>query len=75
MTAIEWLEKELADNLKLIILNNDSRMMEKLFEQALEMEKQQIIEAHGDKLKISSGTTSFEYWLTGEDYYKKQFNK
>ena len=34
----------------------------------LEQEKQQIIEAHGDKLKKSSGVTNYEYWFSGEEY-------
>jgi hypothetical protein len=67
MTAVEWLRSKM--------LFECLEPSDDMFEQALEMEKQQIIDAHGDKLKISSGTTSFEYWLTGEDYYKKQFNK
>jgi F0F1-type ATP synthase assembly protein I len=41
-TAVEWLEEELAGNLKSIILNNDFRMIEKLFEQAKEMEHEQL---------------------------------
>jgi hypothetical protein len=41
----------------------------------LDLEKQQIIEAHGDKLKKSSGVTNYEYWFSGEDYYNKKFNK
>ena len=39
----------------------------------LESEKKQIIEAHGSKLKLSSGTTNHEYWFTGEDYYTEKF--
>jgi len=70
MTAVEFLVEEI---IKLTGVN--IRIDEPIIEQALEMEKQQIVEAHGDKLKIHSGTTSFEYWFTGEDYYKKQFNK
>jgi hypothetical protein len=66
MTAVNFLMEEIM---------NGTMTLREAYNQALEMEKQQIIEAHGDKLKISSGTTSFEYWLTGEDYYKKQFNK
>jgi hypothetical protein len=69
MTAVEWLLEQLKIN------NYLSESAYWLINEAKEMEKQQIIDAHGDKLKISSGTTSFEYWLTGEDYYKKQFNK
>ena len=66
MTAVNFLMEEIM---------NGTMTLREAYNQALEMEKQQIIDAHGDKLKISSGTTSFEYWLTGEDYYKKQFNK
>ena len=39
----------------------------------LEQEKQQIIEAHGNKLKKSSGVTNYEYWFSGEEYYNKKF--
>ena len=38
----------------------------------LEVEKQQIIEAHGSKLINPQGTSS-SYWLKGEDYYNKKF--
>jgi hypothetical protein len=69
MTAVEWLLEQLKIN------NYLSESAYWLINEAKEMEKQQIIEAHGDKLKKSLGTTNFEYWLTGEDYYKKQFNK
>lgn len=43
-TTVEWLEEELADKLKLIILNNDFRMMEKIFEQAKQMEDEKTYE-------------------------------
>jgi hypothetical protein len=69
MTAVEWLIEHL--NLDETSPNYNKLIMK----QAKEMEKQQIIDAHGDKLKKSSGTTNFEYWFSGEDYYKKQFNK
>ena len=39
----------------------------------LEMEKHQIIEAHGTQLKKSRGVTNYEYWLNGEEYYNKTF--
>ena len=41
MTAVEWLEEELKANLKKVILEGDSELMESLFEQAKEMEKEQ----------------------------------
>lgn len=66
-TAVQWLEEQ---------INGDTLFyIDDLFEQAKEMEKQQIIDAHGDKLKQSGGTSNFEYWLNGEDYYNKKFNK
>lgn len=46
MTSIEWLEEELAKNLKLIILNQDYKLMETPFEKAKEMHKQEIIDAY-----------------------------
>ena len=42
---------------------------------AKQMEREHIIEAHGNKLKQSRGTTNFEYWYTGEDYYNDNFKK
>ena len=69
-TAVEWLVENIREKGLVAALWN-----EKVFEQAKEMEKQQIIDAHGDKLTKSGGTSNFEYWLTGEDYYNKTFKK
>tara|TARA_R110000868_G_scaffold379937_1_gene645927 strand:- start:86 stop:343 length:258 start_codon:yes stop_codon:yes gene_type:complete len=38
-----------------------------------ELEKQQIIEAHGNQQKKSGGVTNYSYTLSGEDYYNEQF--
>ena len=65
MTAVEWLYNEI----KHIIPSDYVRK----FEQAKEMEKQQIIDAHGSKLKKSRGVTNYEYWYTGENYYNETF--
>ena len=46
--------------------------------QAKEMEKQQIIEAHGNKQKTKSDPDSivtYGYTFTGEMYYDKMFKK
>jgi hypothetical protein len=43
-TAVEWLEDKLKENLKHIVMNGDYVLMESLFLQAKQMEKQQIIE-------------------------------
>jgi hypothetical protein len=37
------------------------------------LEKQQIIEAHGNKEKKSGGITNYTYILTGEEYYNENF--
>jgi hypothetical protein len=65
-TAVEWLFEQLD-------ISQGYESAIKLLNQAKEMEKQQIIEAHGSKLKNSRGTSNFEYWYTGEEYYKKTF--
>ena len=38
----------------------------------LEQEKEQIVEAHGDKL-ITPKTSDCAYWRGGEDYYNETF--
>ena len=45
-----------------------------LFTQAKEMEKEQIIEAHGERKDYSCSQIDPEI-ITGEDYYNKTFNK
>jgi hypothetical protein len=63
-TAVEWLEqkaKEFAIDLNLL----------HYFEQAKEMEKQQIIDAYD----YSYGVASFKTGTTSEQYYNKTFNK
>lgn len=37
------------------------------------MEKQQIIEAHGKKLKKTQTGGNYQYWLTGEQYYQETY--
>jgi hypothetical protein len=38
-----------------------------------ELEKQQLIYAHGNKEKKSGGITNYTYILTGEEYYNENF--
>jgi hypothetical protein len=63
-TAVEWLIKE---------FNLDNYEATVRF--AKEIEKQQIIEAHGNKEKKSGGVSNATYILTGEEYYNEQFKK
>jgi hypothetical protein len=69
-TAVEWLEEELADNLKVIILNNDYQLMEKLFIQAKAMEKEQIIKAFESQKNCVE-----KYYEYAEDYYNETYHK
>ena len=45
------------------------------FHKYLELEKEQIIEAHGNKLKKSRDEGNYEYWFSGLDYYNTTFKK
>ena len=63
-TAVEWLVEQLQQN---------KFITESQIHLAKEMEKQQIIEAHGNKEKKSSGITNYTYILTGEEYYNENF--
>ena len=75
MTAVEWLIEELRGaHVKGDFIFNGVITSE-LIEQAKEMEKEQITEAHGNKLKKSKDEGNYEYWFSGEDYYNKTFKK
>jgi hypothetical protein len=41
--------------------------------QALEMEKEQIIEAHGNKKKTARDTGNYQYTYTGEMYFNDNY--
>lgn len=45
------------------------------YQLALEMEKQQIIQAHGKQLKKTQTAGNYEYYLTGEQYYKETYEE
>ena len=70
-TAVEWLIDMLVTENEITLKGENF----KLFEQAKEMEKQQIIEAHGNKLKQSRDEGNYEYWFSGLDYFNKEFKK
>ena len=70
-TAVEWLVEQLENH------NGVTRAgFEKCIQEAKEIEKQQIIEAHGDKQKTKSNPDSlvtYGYWYSGKDYYKDKY--
>lgn len=63
-TAVEFLIEQITDS---------TMSIREAFKQAKEMEKQQIIEAHGNKLRKSRGTINCEHWVGGIDYYNETF--
>ena len=68
MTAVEWLMDKYTTQNGVIAAAD--------YHTAKEMEKQQIIEAHGDKQKTKSNPGSivtYGYTYTGEMYYNEKF--
>jgi hypothetical protein len=77
-TAVEWLFQQLCS--EKLSWNKDSngtiffdKITSDILQQAKEIEKKQIIEAHGAKLKKSKDAGNYEYWFTGEMYYNQTF--
>ena len=77
-TAVEWLAEKYDYAYWMVKRDEISPALAEewkkhYLEQAKEMEKEQIIEAHGSKLKNSKGDTNYEYWYHGEDYFNETF--
>ena len=68
-TAVEWYFTELWNAPK------DKFIWHSILEKAKQMEKQQIIQAHGKQLKKTQTAGNYEYYLTGEQYYKETYEK
>lgn len=70
-TAVGWLENELAIFLKDIIVNKNYILMEHLFEEAKEIEKNHI------KMAFNDGrvTTAFKKIKNSDDYYTETYGK
>jgi hypothetical protein len=66
-TAVDFLFQKLWDNPK------DKLTWYKFLIDAKEMERQQIVEAHGKQLKKTQTAGNYEYWLTGEQYYRENY--
>jgi uncharacterized protein (DUF3084 family) len=63
-TAVEWLVEKYIES-GVITLDN--------INQSLEIEKQQIIDAHGNKKKHARDTGNYEYTYTGEMYFNDNY--
>ena len=68
LTAVEWLQEQLKDGVKYNPLekNGYSNAEQRLFQQAKEMEKKQLIDAYNNGQQIPP----FEY---AEQYYNEKF--
>jgi hypothetical protein len=77
-TAVELLEEELKLNLKKVILEGNSKLIESLFEQAKEMEKQEqqklgiILAIFAEEIGDKKFT---ELLIKAEQYYKETYGK
>jgi len=69
-TAMQELEEKLKDNLKQIVLNADYELMDKLFIQGLEKEKEQIVNAAANHCYPTEG----EALMYAEQYYNQTYN-
>jgi len=79
-TAMQELEEKLKDNLKQIVLNADYELMEKLFKEALEKEKEQIMNAYCDGAKGGANGNKGQHengWVSIQmrnKYYNQTYN-
>ena len=71
-TAMQELEDKLKDNLKWIVMNADYELMDKLFKEAIEKEKEQICIAfdEGGEVFADDG-----HIIKGFEYYNETYNQ
>jgi hypothetical protein len=66
-TAVDYLFE------KLWGIHKDKFTWQMILKEAKKKEKQQIIEAHGKQLKKTQTAGNYEYWKTGDQYYKETY--
>ena len=66
MTAVEWLIKQVG-------LDHHTGAWKKEIEQAIEIEKQQIIEAYDAGYKDGNSLLGYEYFDDSKSYYEKTY--
>ena len=69
-TAVEWLIDQIAEKQN---GNGSSISMDEIFEQAKQMEKDQIIESVNEALQDANLYESFRSIKSGEQYYKENY--
>ena len=73
-TAVEWLKEQLNNRQNGIINALSHLSLDKIYNQAKEIEKQQIIEAWTDAKYCNTIGNEINY-EDGEQYYNETFNK
>jgi hypothetical protein len=74
-TAIQELEDKLKDNLKWIVLNADYELMDKLFIEAIEKEKEQIVNAYLKGDSNGCGCYDFATPMDADNYYNETYKR
>ena len=75
-TAVEWYSEQLKYNLGRIVINQDWKLFDKIIEDAIDIEKLQIMDAWNNRAGFSEG--GFLVYTdnrTAEDYYNETFKK
>jgi len=73
-TAVEWLEKEVNGTFYVAQASEMAKRFKKIFEEAKEMEKEQIEKAHGNKIRQDIEHSIDVYLITtGEQYYNETY--
>lgn len=75
-TAVEFLWNRLFEIKKTIQFDEQTKAILNAYHEAIEMEKEQIVQAHGNKQKTKSNPDSivtFGYTYTGEMYYNQKY--
>ena len=71
-TAVEWVEKQL----NLIREKGNVEVEDLIWQHAKQMEKEQIVDAHGVKESYGAeGSRNLWQQTTGEQYYKEQYER
>jgi c-di-AMP phosphodiesterase-like protein len=77
-TAVEWLEDSLRMNFNKIFVDTDFGLISHLIEQAKQMEKEQILDAFGEKRQFMGFGDNDEFWITdmtAEQFYNENYGK
>lgn len=72
---MQELEDKLKDNLKWIVMNADYELMDKLFKEGFEKEKEQIEQTFDNGVYHARYFREGEEQFDGEDYYNQTFNQ